>query len=148
MKRADQDSSKEVIRVMMVDDDDLNNMIHKILFKKAKVTSELEVFLNGADAVKYLSGRKPSEWPQLIFLDLNMPVLDGWGVLEKITLPHPHVHLYILSSSIDPVEIQRAKSYPQVKGFLSKPLSSRHLDEVFSKWQKEHKANDVASTAG
>ena len=41
MKRADQDSSKEVIRVMMVDDDDLNNMIHKILFKKAKVTSEL-----------------------------------------------------------------------------------------------------------
>ncbi|GAA4456656.1 response regulator [Rurimicrobium arvi] len=92
------------------------------------------VYRNGKEAIEGLKQRIQLEqaFPEVILLDLNMPVMDGWQFLEaltEITLPVTP-KLYVVSSSINPADIERARSFSLVTDFVTKPIAPELLEEI------------------
>ena len=127
-----------VNKVFLVDDDKIFNIFQKKVVEKAGLSNEVFAFENASNVIHQLRDmllQNPEQIPDVIFLDLNMPIMDGWEFLEefeKISFPSPdRCRVYILSSSIDPFEIARSKNYKTVKEFISKPLTIDKLKELF-----------------
>lgn len=120
---------KTVEIIALVDDDDTFVYISKRLLHQIDNINKIEVFNNGLDALKYieLNIHEPKLLPEIIFLDLSMPIMDGWQFLEEfIKLNSNHlkkITIYICSSSIAPYEIERAKSLSAVTDYVIKPLN-------------------------
>jgi CheY-like chemotaxis protein len=94
--------------------------------------------LNGRFAIDQLvdiQKRDPEKLPDYIFLDINMPIMNGWEFLEEYKRlnidPLGKSKIFIISSSVFSNDINRAKSYPIVKSFVSKPLSVEKIKELF-----------------
>ena len=122
------------INLLVIDDDDINIFIIKKIVEKTGFDIEMTSKSNGQQAVDYLKHTIATNapLPQLILIDINMPVMNGWEFIEAyqelgITAP---VDLYILSSSVYENDIEKTKSYASVKGFISKPLSMERLTEL------------------
>lgn len=110
--------------VFLVDDDPINNLINRRLLGKTGISSRIEEFLGGEDALEKIKELQPDE-SLLLFLDINMPVLNGWEFLNKYLEYYPNRSdkIIILSSSIDFQDRKRANEYTVVSGFLEKPLT-------------------------
>ncbi|MDI1322985.1 MAG: response regulator [Algoriphagus sp.] len=120
--------------IFLVDDDPINNLINKRLLGKVGISDKIIEFLEGEEALTQIE-ILPSDHQVLIFLDINMPVLNGWEFLEKYleTFPNRQDKIVILSSSIDFQDRQKAREYQLVSGFLEKPLT---LDKIYSQLEK------------
>ena len=122
-------------KILCIDDDSITLMLCKKVISKAEFSNEIDTAHNGDDALKYLDEliikhkNEPNvELPQLIFLDLNMPIMNGWEFLDMLTQTHyketfANTKVIVLSSTIDPKDIEKSKSYPMVIDFLSKPIT-------------------------
>ncbi len=121
--------------VFLVDDDPINNLINRRLLGKTGISNRIEEFLGGQDALDKISELGPED-SLLIFLDINMPVLNGWEFLNKYlkTFPGRSDKIIILSSSIDFQDRQKADEYPVVSGFLEKPLTIDKIKEEMEKY--------------
>ena len=127
-------------RILFVDDDPITLMLCKMVITKALFSNEIVTAKNGQEALKYYDSLKAENSinkPQLIFLDLNMPVMDGWDFLESfMTEEYSDFHdskVIILSSTIDPEDLEKTKKYPMVIEFLSKPISKEMLEYLKDK---------------
>jgi CheY-like chemotaxis protein len=123
------------INLLVIDDDDINIFIIKKIVEKTGYEAEMVAKTNGQLAIDYLQGLIDSQqpFPHLILIDINMPVLNGWEFLEayeKMGIKED-VDMYMLSSSVYENDIEKAKTYKTVKGFISKPLSIERLIELF-----------------
>lgn len=102
--------------------------------------NSLMVFNNGQEALDTVKSvfRSNEKLPDVILLDLNMPVMDGWEFVEEfIKIPcKKEVLIYIVSSSIDPEDIRRAKSLESVSGYIVKPISLDSLKDILEQFQK------------
>jgi len=123
------------INLLVIDDDDINIFIIKKIVEKTGYEAQMVAKTNGQLAIDYLQelidGQQP--FPHLILIDINMPVLNGWEFLEayeKMNIQED-VDMYMLSSSVYENDIEKAKTYKTVKGFISKPLSIERLIELF-----------------
>lgn len=122
------------MKVLIVDDDLITLKLHQLRIINAGLSREPQLFYNGKEALDFLNATEETDERYLILLDLNMPVLDGWGFLEALqvhTLPN-HIRVVIITSSVDPADQQRAENYPQVAAYLEKPLSREGLDILAS----------------
>jgi len=126
-------------RVFIIDDDPIHQRIAQIMISKHNLFDEYFSYTEAQKALDFLKDHKKSveTLPDIILLDLNMPVVDGWDFLENFeTLIKEFkktIRVFIVSSSVDEKDVLRSKSYPTVKGFISKPLSPdiiRSLKEV------------------
>lgn len=110
--------------IFLVDDDPINNLINKRLLGKVDIAKNIYEFLEGSEALNLLE-QSPSHQEILIFLDINMPVMNGWEFLEAYLgkFPDRKDKIVILSSSIDFQDRQKAMEYEIVLGFLEKPLT-------------------------
>jgi len=124
--------------IILIDDDRVHNMITKKVLKKFVDIAAVKIipFENPNEGLNYLLNQNPRHpLKMLVFLDINMPVLTGWDILDRLIVLDEKVkenmQLYMLTSSIDPADEARAASYPLVKGFLSKPLLP-HLKSIFT----------------
>lgn len=125
-------------RVLCVDDDPITLMLCKKVIQKSNFSKEIDSAINGEDALHYFdnlitTAATSNNYPQLIFLDLNMPVMNGWEFLDVFSknqyLKHfSETKVIVLSSTIDPDDIQKSKQYSMVKEFLSKPITSEILE--------------------
>jgi len=120
----------KAVSILLVDDDEINNFISVKLIRKTLLNTEIKTCLNGKLAIDLLTDiqdSSPDEMPDFILLDINMPTMNGWEFLDEyIRLgldPDGKVKIYIISSSVFNNDINKAKSYPLVKDFISKPLS-------------------------
>ena len=123
----------------IIDDDDMYvNLITRIIDTK-KLSKNLLIFSNGKEALDYfvaaLHNIKNQGIPKVILLDLNMPVMDGWQFLTELG-KHSFENLsnttiYIVSSSIDPADLERSKAIEMVADFLIKPVNFDQLERVF-----------------
>jgi len=121
--------------ILVVDDDDNWCFISKRLFKKAGVGNQVITASNGLDALNKLQALAANGeiLPALIFLDIKMPVMDGFEFLEEVTksaeLDISSTRIFLCSSSQHPTDKERAKLYP-VAGFISKPLTQENLKVI------------------
>ncbi|MFY8107832.1 MAG: response regulator [Bacteroidia bacterium] len=130
--------------VMLVEDDDVTMMLCKINIRKTNFAQNLVCCENGLEAIKYLKleSEKPENdrnIPDLILLDINMPVMNGWDFLEEFQQNlftfFSKTSIKILTSSIDPRDIDKSKSFPAVNEFISKPLNRDILISLLEKHQ-------------
>ena len=122
--------------VLLVEDDPITIMVCDRIITMSAFADKVKSCENGKYALDYLlqviENKEPI--PEIIFLDINMPVMNGWDLLEEFekikdqfsTLPR----IYILSSTVDPEDYKRAKTFDAVVDFISKPLSKDFLDEI------------------
>ena len=129
-------------KILCVDDDPITLMLCKKVIQKSEFSEVIDIANNGEDALKYLDAIKGGHisdpdfiLPELMFLDLNMPVMGGWEFLDEMTeknyITHfPNLKVIVLSSTIDPKDIEKSKSYPMVLDFLSKPITREMLESL------------------
>ncbi len=129
---------------MLVEDDDVTMMLCKINIRKTNFAQNLICCDNGLDAITYLKheSEKPENErniPDLILLDINMPVMNGWDFLEEfqknLISYFSKTSIKILTSSIDPRDIEKSKSFSTVNEFISKPLNRDILISLLEKNQ-------------
>lgn len=118
---------KKIELACIIDDDPIFVYGTKKLMELSEVCSNFMLFENGDVALKAL---KPmilghEQLPEVILLDLNMPVMDGWQFLDELIKIDPprELHIYIVSSSIDPADVKRASSYNLVNKYVVKPIT-------------------------
>jgi CheY-like chemotaxis protein len=124
--------------ILLIDDDFTTNYLHKKIISKSEIDLPIEVANNGKEGIdKLLELNKTindKDTLVLIFLDINMPVMDGWGFLEIFNKIKPTLNfstnLFIVSSSINPDDEDRAKSNPEVLDYLPKPLTVDRLGKL------------------
>ncbi len=122
--------------VYFIDDDPIILFISKKLMVEEEFCDTIKEFENGNLAFKTLieSSEKGEELPSIIFLDLSMPVMNGWEFLEKFqeaTIKNKEkITIVVLSSSISPSEIEMVRGYPIVQDYIVKPVTPADLNKI------------------
>jgi CheY-like chemotaxis protein len=113
----------------LIDDDHVTNMLNRFYLEEHFPHVQIQLFGKAKVALEDLVSNR--NYPDFIFLDLNMPEMNGWEFLDALMLPvmssFSFPKIYILSSSLDPSDRLRAGNNPLVSGFLSKPLEAENL---------------------
>lgn len=127
--------TNKIKNICVIDDDKVYQYLAQRLITDTHLIKDIEVFSNGLDAITYLENNSlnKKKLPDIILLDLFMPVMDGWSFLKNYTTLQSKlvkkIPIYIVSSSIDPIDIQKSKSMDYVTDFIVKPMTK----EVFLK---------------
>lgn len=122
--------------IWVVDDDPIYQIIMKKIILKSGVFSSVQSFSNGKEAIDALKNNilKQEKHPNIILLDIEMPVLDGWGFMDEIATLKPQIkteiQIYISSSSIAIQDKERAKYNPDIFGYMCKPISLDDLVKI------------------
>ena len=127
---------KKIETFCIVDDDDIYQFTTSLLLKKTDLVNKIIVFSNGLKAINFLKDEMGTKEniPDVLFLDINMPVMDGWEFLEEYLLIKPMmpktVVIYMVSSSVNEKDVLKAKSISALSGYMVKPISSQNIMEV------------------
>jgi CheY-like chemotaxis protein len=127
---------KKLNCILFIDDDEPTNFLNKITTEQSGYTERVEIVQSGQEALDYLSGPSPS--PDLIFLDINMPCMDGWEFLDRYKeLPRADkddIVLVMLTTSLNPDDEIKTRNMDEVDGFENKPLLEDHLEGLLKKY--------------
>ena len=130
----------QVDRVCIIDDDPIFVYGTKRIIAEMNFCDDIIVFENGQDAIDgfITMSEHKEDLPAIVFLDLNMPIMNGWDFLEDfVKIPNQNrkkVVIYIISSSIDPRDLERIKNYKVVNNYILKPLSEDDLKKCAKKF--------------
>lgn len=121
---------KRIQQIVLIDDDPVINFIHSKVIQSSFPGIQIVIFTNGFTALEHIRAYPTNSY--LIFLDLNMPEIDGWEFLEKISSEDRELDLkvHIVTSSVDPSDKIKAQKNDQVSSFLLKPLKSHDLESL------------------
>lgn len=130
--------------VLLIDDDETTNFLNKRLLEEMGVAKEIMVASNGKDAIDYLTEAcvdnpdTDKKCPDLIFLDIKMPVMDGFSFLDEYQRRNldarNHVIIMMLTSSASFYDLERLKNYSRVKKHFSKTLTKHDVQEVLDQF--------------
>lgn len=130
---------KKVIEcVLFIDDDKATNFIHKFIANKSSYFENVKIVSSAREGLEYLKSAEVGEntVPNYIFLDINMPAMNGWDFLnyyEKQPLSiKEQIKIFMLSSSSNTSDISKAKEYNNVSGYIIKPLTEDSLNKVIA----------------
>lgn len=121
-------------RIILIDDNESDNVFHEIIIKAAGFAGELLVFDGGVKALDYLQ-TADLERPTRVFLDINMPGMDGFEVARRakpLLQGKPAVVLLMLTSSASPQDRERAAAISIIQGYLTKPLTVDGVRELLA----------------
>ncbi len=125
--------------VMCIDDDSMVQMLSEIIFTDHQFCKEIVKAPDGSSALAYFCEQsklesKDQQIPRLVFLDISMPISDGWDFLDKYSKNFPDLQpqskIIVLSSAIHPEEVEMASAHPLVYKYISKPLEPKHIMEL------------------
>ena len=133
--------------VLVIEDDGITTYLNKMVLESASFCDNIVEATEGEVALSYFENIQKGDipmdnLPEVILLDLNMPVMDGWEFFETFVQKFPEfakkTNIFILSSSIDPIDIERAQKDPNIAAFLSKPLNEEeHFNIIKSFLNKQ-----------
>jgi CheY-like chemotaxis protein len=121
--------------VLFVDDDLMSNMHSKRIFEKGNLAEEILLADCGYEALALLKMRfeNVKKFPEIIFLDIHMPRLSGWDVLDmfkELPLGEHNTKIIMLTSSAEEADRARALKHPEVSGYAMKPLTEEYITEL------------------
>jgi CheY-like chemotaxis protein len=128
----------KVKHVCIVDDDELFQFVMRQHFERLELVEHIHKFTDGEQALNYIKSKldDPEELPDLILLDVNMPYMDGWQFMREfvqLSLPeNKQIRIYILTSSTHESDLQRAKEFPGLSGYLVKPIGKNIIRELLT----------------
>lgn len=134
-------------KVLVVNDDEISLFVSSRMIAKTGFAAEIITAVNGLKALQVfdqllLNSKEPAEVPELVFLDLHMPVMDGWEFLElfseKYAYIFPSVRFAILSSSIDPDDLYKIKRFSAIVDMVPTPLSFEILSGLKEKYAQNN----------
>ena len=125
-------------RFIVIDDDPLNNTICRLTIKKVLGEVDVKTFTDPGQGFDYIgaefSGNNGEDISAVLFLDLNMPVMNGWEFLERYehldAQVKSRIKVYILSSSVDERDIEKANANKNIVNYLAKPITKETLSGI------------------
>lgn len=125
-------------QLLIIDDDAVSVLILKKMLSNADFLENPMVFYNGNEALDFFSKNYTSVDTYCVFLDINMPIMNGWGFLDNIqaTIHSDNFMVYLLTSSTSEQEKSKSNDYQCIKKFISKPISKEILNEIKEEFNK------------
>ena len=135
--------------VTIVDDDDVYSFVERKIIEETNLSEKIKIFSNGLDALSYikLNSHNAPCLPEIILLDLNMPIMDGFQFLEEFAKIKAEldkkINIFVVSSSVSQVEIDKINAINDVSHFIIKPITK----EIFEKMVEAltEKTNSVST---
>ncbi|MFM7015200.1 MAG: response regulator [Bacteroidota bacterium] len=128
-----------MLKLLLIDDDKINNFLNRSIIEKncgnECIVSEYTNPEEAYDFLKHSILKATENCPDVVFLDINMPEMSGFEFLERMRdedVVPTHTKIFILSSSLDPGDIERSKSFTSVSDFISKPLDKDKIEKIKS----------------
>ncbi len=132
-----------VKKLFLVDDDEIFRAAAEVLIKSNGLAEAIVHLENGLEAFEALAsiGDTVKELPEVILLDINMPVMNGWELLEELkqipAVIRQNVLIYILTSSIAPEDLNLSKTYSFINGYITKPLTIADIEKIKKELQNQ-----------
>jgi len=140
--------TKKLNCILLIDDDSEDNYFHKIVINEMNITERIEVALDGVAALNFLKKENQTS-PDIIFLDINMPKMNGWEFMaaykELRADQKAKVVVVMLTTSENPEDKKRAGQFPDIIGFNSKPLTAEMVNGILERNFPENK-NETTDT--
>jgi len=122
--------------ILLVDDNKATNFVHKKFIDKANCAKEVVSFQVGHKAIDYL--KQLSTYPELIFIDINMPTMNAWEFIEKYNKLKPkgdqESKLILLTTALSPFDHGKIKNYPIIQEVILKPLDNLLIQKIIEKY--------------
>lgn len=137
---------KKLNSILLIEDDDATNYIHKLLITRLNCTNHIEVAKNGLEAIEYLTTSQNGDFPkpELILLDINMPKMNGWEFLEdykKLDIKYRgNIVVVMVTTSVNIDDERKANSIKEVNGFKKKPMTFIMFQEILNQFFSEEKS--------
>lgn len=122
--------------VALIDDDEIASFIGKKIIEKTNLVNQIKIFSCGDEAVSFLkfNAIHPDLLPEIILLDLNMPIMDGFEFLEAYIKLKPRlgkkINIYIVSSSDSPIDLKKINAISDVSDYIIKPLTKEKFEGI------------------
>jgi len=132
---------KKPLIISIVDDDEIYQFTASRTIKAVESTCEVLIFSDGERAINFLkdTSERPEQLPDIIFLDINMPIMDGWQFLEAYIKLKPKIGkkitIYMVSSSVDPADTERAKYISELSDYIVKPITPEQFKDLIASLQ-------------
>lgn len=132
-------TSKKYRAVMLIDDNEIDNLINQKMIEAAAITENIYTHTGAKSAIEFLKNMEKMDvaekvLPDVIFLDIDMPLMDGFQFLDEFEslspLTRKKCRIVMLTSSINPQDFNRSKKYNNVKLYLNKPLSHESILKI------------------
>ena len=132
---------KKLPIIGIIDDDTIYHFILTSIINKYKLAESILSFLDGEKAIQYLTDNKTKnkKIPDVFFLDVNMPIMDGWMFIEQYARIKPDITkkilVFMLSSSMNPIDIERAGKISEISNYIIKPLNLEEVKIIFENYE-------------
>lgn len=133
--------TNETLHILIIDDDEINNFIAAKLIDKIPPKAKVSTCINGQDGINFVKNKLATqeEFPDIIFLDINMPIMNGWEFLEEFEQLKNQINkkvvINMLSSSVYNDDITKAETFTTVNKFISKPLTVDKIKDLYNSLQ-------------
>ncbi|WP_353132060.1 response regulator [Pseudopedobacter sp.] len=130
--------SNENLKILIIDDDEINNFIATKLIDRITPVAKVFTCLNGKEGIEFLEENisDKDNLPDIILLDINMPIMNGWEFLDAFEKIKDRIgkdiKINMLSSSVYNDDITKAQTYSTVSKFISKPLTTDKIKDIYS----------------
>ncbi|MEQ3661433.1 MAG: response regulator [Flavobacterium sp.] len=134
---------KKQLIICIVDDDEIYQFVARKTIEQINCVKKILMHSDGEQAINFLIDNIANsvELPDVIFLDINMPIMDGWGFLAEYVKLKPHIGkkitIYMVTSSVDPADIKRAKQISEVSDYIVKPITYDKIKSVVDAMEHE-----------